>query len=124
MTPINTARLLLTLSPFAIPSMAFGEPVVSSEDAIKHVGEHATVCGKVASTKQFAKSAGRALFLHLDRPFPTQVFAAQIPGLKLPDFPYDPKSLNGQNICVKGVIKNQKGTATIVVHDPSQISKQ
>jgi hypothetical protein len=82
------------------------------------------VCGTVASTKQFAKSAGRALFLHLDRAFPTQVFAAQIPGRKLSDFPYDPKSLNGQNICVKGMIRNPRGTATIVVQNPSQISKQ
>lgn len=124
MTPINTARLLLTLSPFAIPSMALGESTVSPEEAINHVGEHAIVCGKVASTRQFAKANGHPLFLHLNRAYPTQVFMAQIPGRNLSNFPYDPESLNGRNICVKGLIKNHKGAAKIVVQDPSQISTQ
>jgi DNA/RNA endonuclease YhcR with UshA esterase domain len=103
--------------------MAFGQSTVSPEDAINHVGEHAMVCGKVAGTMQFVKSPARSLFLYLDRPYPTPVFMALIPGRDLPNF-HDPRSLNGQNICVKGLIKNHKGKAAIVVKEPSQISKQ
>ena len=53
---------------------------LSPEDAVKHVGETAIVCGVVASTKFDAHLRSRPTFLDFGKPYPNQVFTAVIFG--------------------------------------------
>ena len=111
MTPINPARLLV----IHVPSpFLHGIWPIHCLSRRRHQPRRRACHGlrKVAGTMQFVKSPARSLFLYLDRPYPTPVFMALIPGRDLPNF-HDPRSLNGQNICVKGLIKNHKGRAAI-----------
>ncbi len=43
---------------------------LTAKEAAEHVGEVATVCGKVASATYAARSRGRPTFLNLDEPYP------------------------------------------------------
>ena len=88
------------------------------------MGEHATVCGNVAGAKYSTRSRGQPTFLNLDYAYPRQVFTALIWGRDRSKFPYAPESLEGQEICVEGLIKSYRGSAEMVVEDPSQISEQ
>lgn len=93
------------------------------EEAALHVGEQATVCGVVASSKYAAQSRGQPTFLNLGTPYPKHVFTALIWGDSRPAFPYAPESLRGEGICVSGAIEHYKGKAEIIVTDPAQITK-
>jgi hypothetical protein len=53
---------------------------LSAEDAAKHVGETATVCGKVASANYASRSRGHPTFLDIDEPYPTAVITVVIWG--------------------------------------------
>lgn len=97
---------------------------VTPEDAINHVGETAAVCGTVASANYATGSNGQPTFLNLNRPYPRHVFTALIWGDDRPKFSYAPESLQGEKICVQGVIESYQGTAEIVVKYPSQIVVQ
>lgn len=117
-------KRLLAFFPVCLLALGFSARAfsqVSPEEAINHVGEQATVCGTVASTNYATGSNGQPTFLNLNRPYPRHVFTALIWGDDRPKFPYTPESLNGKDICVQGVIESYKGTAEIVVEDPSQI---
>ena len=43
---------------------------VSAADARNHIGEKATVCGKVASERTATRSRGEPTFINLDAPYP------------------------------------------------------
>ena len=49
-------------------------------DAKNHIGERATVCGKVASERTALGSRGQPNFINLDAPYPNQVFTILIWG--------------------------------------------
>ena len=53
---------------------------ITASEAIHHVGETATVCGKVASTRYARRSTGKPTFLNLDKPYPDQILTAVIWG--------------------------------------------
>jgi hypothetical protein len=69
------ALLLLLASAPALPQQR-----LSAADAKDHVGETATVCGKVASTRYAASTRGQPTFLNLDKPYPNQIFTVLIWG--------------------------------------------
>lgn len=94
---------------------------VSPGDAINHVNQTATVCGRVASAKYATRSKGQPTFLNLDEPYPNQVFTAVIWGRDRAAFPYAPESLADRRICVTGTIKVYRGKAEIMVSEPNQI---
>jgi hypothetical protein len=94
---------------------------ISPDDAINHVGEMATVCGRVASAKYATSTRGQPTFLNLDKPYPNQVFTAVIWGSNRAAFPYAPESLGDRRICVTGTIKIYRGKAEIMVSGPNQI---
>jgi len=52
----------------------------TTRDALKHVGETATVCGIVVSPVYRPDVRGQPTFLNLDRPYPNQDFIAVIRG--------------------------------------------
>lgn len=88
-----------------------------AEEAVKHIGEKATVCGKIVDTLPYQGMTilgmGKA------------VMDAGAVGIEVPDSMKDklPKDLYvGKEICVTGEIyKNPSGGGSIKVADPSQI---
>ena len=56
------------------------EQKLSPSEAKQHIGEHATVCGAVASARFAQQSCGKPTFLNLDKPYPNQIFTVLIWG--------------------------------------------
>lgn len=87
------------------------------EEAAKHIGEKATVCGKIVDTMAYQG----ATILGMG----AAVMDAGAVGIEVPDSMKDklPEDLYvGKEICVTGEIyKNPSGGGSIKVADPSQI---
>ena len=109
---------------YLIKASAVAGTAVSPAEAIKHVGESATVCGRVASANFAAASRGTPTFLNLDKPYPQQVFTVVIWGSSRPRFSYQPEKLGGRDICATGMISSYRGKPQIEVSDPSQLQVQ
>lgn len=116
------AQLLVALG-VALATASFAADSISPADAMKHVGEHARVCGKVVSAKYAQSSRRSPTFLNLDQPYPNQVFTAVIWGNARPRFKTAPELLQGYSICVSGTITLYKGRAEMEVSDPAQIEE-
>jgi hypothetical protein len=93
-------------------SSAYAEPV-SPEDAVRHVGESATVCGVVASAKFAASSRSQPTFLNLDQPYPNQVFTLVIFGSDRAKFGTPENVASRQRICVTRQISRYRGKPEI-----------
>ncbi len=115
MNKIITSLVLATMT-------AFSGGVYSAAEAEAHIGEHATVCGMVASTHYARRSRGKPTFLNLDAAYPNQIFTVVIFGDDRGNFGRPEATYKGRNICVKGKIKNYRGTAEMIVYAPSQIA--
>jgi len=70
--------LLLSLLAFALTPIS--AQTISAADAKNHVGEKATVCGKVASERTATSSRGEPTFINLDAAYPNQVFTILVWG--------------------------------------------
>jgi hypothetical protein len=127
---INTSEMQNRLSAFlAATALLFigncplsAEPAstYSTVDAVKHVGETATVCGKVAGSHR----SGRGnMFLNLDGTYPTQPFTAFIPAASAATVG-DAQAWEGKSVCVTGKIALYKGKAEIIVTSKSQIQEK
>jgi DNA/RNA endonuclease YhcR with UshA esterase domain len=97
--------------------------LVSPEDAVRHVGENATVCGVVASAKFAPGSRAQPTFLDLDKPYPNAPFTAVIFGSDRLKFGTPETSLRGKRICVTGQIHDYRGKPEIILSDPSQLTQ-
>jgi hypothetical protein len=51
---------------------------VPASEASSHVGEAATVCGKVTGVHYAANSKGKPTFINFDKPYPSQDFTIMI----------------------------------------------
>ena len=116
-------RLLVPLAVVTLATASFAAEGISPADALRHVGEHARVCGKVVSAKYAESSRRSPTFLNLDRPYPNQVFTAVIWGDARPKFKTAPELLKGHPVCVRGTITLYKGRAEMEVSDPAQIEE-
>lgn len=97
-------------------------PRIPAAEASRHVGERATVCGEVASTRYAPSVDGEPTFLNLGRPYPDQVFTALIWGDDRPRFGRPPEEhFRARRICVTGKIGSYRGTPQIIVRQPGQI---
>jgi endonuclease/exonuclease/phosphatase family metal-dependent hydrolase len=96
-------------------------PRLEPDEAARHVGQTATVCGTVASTHFAEDSKGRPTFLNLGRPYPDQSFTVVIFGDDRAAFGEPERRYRGQRICVSGTIELYKGKPQIVAHTPHQI---
>jgi DNA/RNA endonuclease YhcR with UshA esterase domain len=94
---------------------------LTAVEAKDHIGETATVCGKVVSTKYADTSGGKPTFLNLEIPFPNQVFTVVIWGSNRQKFGEPDKELYGKHICVTGTITVYDGVAEIKADQPQQI---
>src|SRR6188472_3324910 len=115
------AWLVLAFSVVVIVAQA--AETITPQDAPNYIGQHAQVCGVVASAKFANRSRGQPTFLNLGFPYPQHIFTALIWGSDRATFSYPPESLRGQDICVYGVITQFKGKPEIVVSRPAQIMR-
>ena len=97
---------------------------ISAGEAKNHVGQNATVCGHVASTRYVRSRRGSPTFLTLDKPYPKQIFTVVIWGSDRSRFGMPEESLDGRRICVTGPIMLHRGVPETVAHAPSQIKVQ
>jgi DNA/RNA endonuclease YhcR with UshA esterase domain len=117
--PRFLSALLLTsvtaISPLLAPQK------VSANQAKDHIGETATVCSSVVSTRYAASTKGQPTFLNLDKPYPNQIFAVLIWGENRSKFGTPESEYKGKRICVTGKITEYKGAAETAANDPAQI---
>lgn len=115
--------LLVSALLVATSSLGFakGESISTSE-AGNYIGQNATVCGEVASTKFAERTKGQPTFLNLDAPYPHQKFTVVIWGNKREAFGSPEIAYKGKAICATGLVENYKGTPEIIAEEPSQIT--
>jgi len=119
MTRFHTLSFSLILI-VAVSSRAEAE-TISASAARDHVGENATVCGHVASTRFAARSKGRPTFLNLDKPYPDQIFTVVIWEEDRGKFGSPEISFDQKDICVTGEIALSRGSPEIIARTPAQI---
>lgn len=95
---------------------------LSAAEAKDHIGETATVCGTVASTRYLAASRGSPTFLNLVKPHPNQEFTVVIWGENRPNFGEPEKDFNDKEICVTGTIETYRGKPQIVAKAAKDIA--
>ena len=115
------ATLAICLLGSSVTGVCQSEKLTTAE-AKDHIGEQATVCGKVASALYAASSRGRPTFLNLDRPYPNPIFTALIWGENRAKFRAPEDTYRDKTICVTGKITEYRGTPQIVISDPSQLT--
>jgi hypothetical protein len=98
--------------------------VITAAEAKDHIGEKATVCGKVVSTHYAADIRGKPTFLDLDSPYPDQTFTIVIRGSDRAKFGEPEVTYRQKSVCVTGKIKELLGVPGIVASDPAQIKIQ
>jgi DNA/RNA endonuclease YhcR with UshA esterase domain len=101
---------------------AFSQKKLSATEAKDHIGETATVCGNVVSTRYAASTKGQPTFLNLDKPYPNQVFTVVIWGSARTKFGTPESDYRGKRICVAGKIAEYRGVPQVVADDPAQIT--
>jgi len=96
---------LLLIVGFALPCITKAQTAhLAAAEAKNHVGETATVCGRVASAHFAEKTKGLPTFMNLDMPYPKQIFTIVIWGAERPKFGNPERTYRDKNICVSGKI--------------------
>jgi DNA/RNA endonuclease YhcR with UshA esterase domain len=113
---LTIASFLLLMG--LLPVMA---QTISAADAKNHIGEQATVCGRVASEKTAVSSRGEPTFINLDAAYPNQVFTILVWGDDRQNVGELPRT--GAHICATGLIKDYRGVPEIVVRSSGQFSR-
>jgi hypothetical protein len=104
---------LIALCLMAPAAIAFAQ-TLSTAEALKHVGEQATVCGLIAGKHTAENAKGKPTFVDIDGAFPHQTFTVVIwedSKSKVGEFP------SSGNVCVTGKIAIYKEVPQIVLHD-------
>ncbi|MHB1957471.1 MAG: hypothetical protein ACYCO5_00375 [Acidobacteriaceae bacterium] len=109
--------LILFLSIALLPAVA---ETITAANAKSHIGEQATVCGKVADERTATSSRGEPTFINLDFAYPNHVFTILVWGEDRKNVGELPRV--GSRICASGVIQYYRGVPEIVVKSSSQLS--
>ena len=99
---------------------AQAEPI-SPDEAAKHAGETATVCGIVAGAKYAAQIRGGLTFIDFGKPYPNSSFTAVIFAADRAKFGTPEKGLAGKQVCVTGRIEMFSSKPEIVLTDAKQL---
>src|ERR1700751_1726958 len=119
----RTALLLILC--FALPCITQAQTAhLNAAEAKSHMGETATVCGRVASAHFAEKTKGLPTFMNLDMPYPKQIFTMVIWGTDRPKFGNPERTYGDKNICVSGKITSHREIPEIVINTPAQIRIQ
>ena len=93
---------------------------INTTDAKTQIGNKATVCGTVVSTKLSEKSG--AIFINLDKKFPNSVFSITIWKADRVNFSYKPElELMNKQVCVKGQIQDYQGTPSMYIKNEKEL---
>lgn len=95
--------------------------VVKPSEAKDHVGERATVCGKVVSGHFAQKSKGQPTFLNLDEAYPRQIFTIVIWGSDREKFGTPETKYENNRVCVTGKITTYRNEPEVTATNPDQI---
>jgi hypothetical protein len=95
---------------------------LSAAEAKNHVGEIATVCGVIVSTRYAASSRGRPTFLNMDKPYPNQVFTIVIWDSNRSKFGSPEVDYKDKRTCVTGTITEYRGIPQIEADNPRQLT--
>ncbi len=116
-------RLLLTLWAVVLGLCFVAEAVtIPAAEASRHIGEEATVTGRVVRIATLSSSSNRPTILDLDRPYPHSAFQVVVFEKDLAAFGGDLKSVyEGKTIAVTGKITRFRETPQMVVSGPDQI---
>jgi hypothetical protein len=79
-------------------SFALAQRPLTAAEAKGQVGETATVCGDVVSTRYAATARGKPTFINLDKPYPDQVFTVLIWETDRPKFGDPEQTYRGKHI--------------------------
>jgi DNA/RNA endonuclease YhcR with UshA esterase domain len=101
---------------------ALAQKKLTAGEAKDHVGETATVCGIVVSTRYAASTKGQPTFLNLDKPYPSHVFTVIIWGSNRTKFGSPDVDYKGKRICVTGKITEYRGVPEMIADAPTQIT--
>src|SRR5258708_30244898 len=118
---------ILSFVPLASSDLIAQAPRVkqlTAGEAKDHIGERATVCGKVASTRYAATTRGRPTFLNLDKAYPNQVFTVLIWGESREKFGTPEVTYRDKHICATGKITEYRTAPEIVVTESRDIEVQ
>jgi hypothetical protein len=77
---MHGTRLLVASGALSLWAVATVAAPITPDEAASHVGQTATVCGAVASTKYDAHFRSQPTFLDFGKPYPNQVFTVVIFG--------------------------------------------
>jgi hypothetical protein len=116
-------RFLLFLS-FAAALPAFAAETVPAAAAKEHIGQTATVCGKVADTRYLESSERRPTFLNFENRYPNHVFTAVIFGDNRAKFGTPEKDYLNKSICVTGKIEEYNKKPQVVLTAPEQVKAE
>ena len=121
---MRRATLWILAFVLAATSSLLAQKAFTATEAKAHIGEQATVCGKVVSTRWAESSHGSPTFLNFDQPYPDQVFTLVIWGTDRSKFGEPETTYRGKRICVTGKISSFKGVPEVAATEPSQIKSQ
>ena len=113
--PISLCHPIALLILAAVVRMAFSPPPASAENlspqqAAAHIGENATVCGKVANTYYSCFISRKPTFINFGKPYPDHVFSLVITGEDRGAFGDCPEKLfTGREVCATGLIEEFDG---------------
>jgi hypothetical protein len=116
--------MLLMFCVVAILSAFAQTKKLTAVEAKDHVGDRATVCGKVASTHYAKSSKGEPTFLNLDEPYPKEIFTILIWGSDRGKLGTPESEYSGLRVCVTGKITTYRGVPEIVAGEREQIEVQ
>ena len=116
--------IVLTFCLLAIPSLSAQTKKISAAEAKDHIGDRATVCGKVASTHYAKSSKGEPTFLNLDEPYPKEIFTILIWGSDREKFGSPELEYKGLRVCATGKITSYRGVPEIIATERGQIEIQ
>jgi hypothetical protein len=116
--------IVLTFCLLTFPALQAQTKKLTTTEAKDHIGDRATVCGKVVSTHYAKSSKGEPTFLNLDEPYPKEVFTILIWGSDREKFGTPEDEYKGLRVCVTGKIINFRGRPEIVATERGQIEIQ
>ena len=115
-SPTFLTAFLLT----SVASLSWSQNV-SLQDAKNHVGETATVCGKIAGKITAPSSEGARTFISLGSAYPHQVFTIVV--WEEDQKEIGPLPAEGARICATGKVTTWRGVPQIVARYGWQISQ-
>jgi DNA/RNA endonuclease YhcR with UshA esterase domain len=122
----NTLKRVTIFIMFVIvvPLFAQSEKKIPASQAAQHVGETATVCGYVASTRYLSSSRSKPTFLNFDKPYPNEDFTVVIWPEDRAKFGEPETKFLHKNVCATGEITLYRGSPQIIAKNAAQIKEQ